>query len=242
MIGSKVCLQSIIENVHEILKCFKCGEYCHPPFKQNTEGKLVCPFCLQCYQRGITVLSGRIFLLEKMYSLFEFPCKYNLHGCEFKEKGAKLVEHHKVCYYVSTFCPNIACCWKGRSKELFDHFLFYHPHWIKIYDLNIREITYSIESERAAYEFKTILAFGNVFAIHLARNHRTGLFCYIATNMEPFDIADYECMIEFSWGKGQTSTTILKLTQSNNTMREKIYDLPQQDLLLIRYIEIIQLS
>ncbi|KAK9886153.1 hypothetical protein WA026_014941 [Henosepilachna vigintioctopunctata] len=223
----EICLQSITENVYDILKCFKCGEFCHPPLKQNTEGKLVCSFCLQCHGSEITVLTGRVFVLESVYSLFEFPCKYNFQGCEFKGKGAKLEEHHKVCDYFSTVCLDNACCWKGRPKELFDHFSIQHSHLIRIYDSNLKEISVMIESEPVVFEFNTILAFGKVFAVYLARNHRRGIFCYIATNMEPFNTADYECMIEFRLGNDRTTTTTLNMTQSNNTMIEKIYEIPQ---------------
>ncbi|KAK9880373.1 hypothetical protein WA026_010257 [Henosepilachna vigintioctopunctata] len=229
-VGYDICVQSITENVYDILKCFECGEYCHPPFMQNTEGELVCPLCLKCDESGITVLTGTIFILESMYSLFEFPCKYNLQGCKFKGKGEKLVEHHKVCDYVSIMCPEIACRWQGRPKELFDHFSIHHPDFIEIYDSNQKEIYFATESQHASFDFYVILGFGKVFTVQLARIHRTGMLCYIATNVEPFNTADYECIIEVLLENGRTTRTILNLTQSDNTMREKIWEIPPHHL------------
>ncbi|KAK9880374.1 hypothetical protein WA026_010258 [Henosepilachna vigintioctopunctata] len=127
-------------------------------------------------------------------------------------------------------CPINAGCWQGRPKELFDHFSIRHSRLIKIYNSTQKEISFTFESEQTVFEYSTILDYGKVFTIQLARNHRKGIACYGATNLEPFDTSAYECMIEFELGNGQRTTTILNFTQSNNTTRERRNVLPTYDL------------
>ncbi|KAK9871076.1 hypothetical protein WA026_011358 [Henosepilachna vigintioctopunctata] len=230
-IDYQVCVQSITDNIHEALKCFKCREYCHPPFEQTTKGKLICPFCLKCFESGINIMPQRTLILERMYSILQFPCKNKLFGCKFEDKGAVLEGHHKVCQYVYLKCP-YKCAWRGRPKQLIVHLKIHHADLtkIKIYGLDTTQISLQIASDTSSYHFNTIIAFGKVSAVCLIKDSVTKTLCYIATNMETFDTARYEWRLDFLYQNGQKTTKVLNVTQSNNKTREKFYALPRHEL------------
>ncbi|KAK9885488.1 hypothetical protein WA026_010980 [Henosepilachna vigintioctopunctata] len=216
-------------DIYKKFKCYNCGNYCHPPFRKNHFGNLICEFCTE--QNKIAGYHFKFHIvdtkLEDLYFNLNHSCKYQ--GCHFQGKGRRLIQHHKDCENVSLFCGHRRCTWYGKPKELFDHCRNNHPQSLKIdkpnYKLVVdsrRSIFDSPEGEHRGLSFVLIMAYGQVFLLKLFVNVAKQIVCYVATNMEPLKIEGFKLMIEFNLDEGRKSIADLDLVATNNFNRADI--------------------
>ncbi|KAK9885032.1 hypothetical protein WA026_009257 [Henosepilachna vigintioctopunctata] len=234
LVNYDLMLESITENMYEFMKCSYCKELCHPPFKQTLLGKLVCGLCMRRYGKNLRrdgVLStARLFIVERLYLLLVFSCKYYHQGCEFRGTGAELEEHHKFCEFVSIECPHDCCWWEGKPTELFEHYSVFHAPFVRLLYSRQEKIVHSTVIGDCLDERNIIFAFGKVFCFNFFRDPGNQSFHFTATNMVPLDTEDYEMIVDFRHECGWKTIYTIDFTQSTNTMRETINYWPRRKL------------
>ncbi|KAK9885033.1 hypothetical protein WA026_009258 [Henosepilachna vigintioctopunctata] len=234
LVNYDLMLESITENIYEFMKCSYCKELCHPPFKQSLLGKLMCNTCLrrhgECKVCDRIISTARLFIVERLYILLVFSCKYYHQGCEFRGTGAQLEEHHKFCEFVSTDCPHDCCWWEGKPTELLEHYAVFHAPFVMLLDSIQNIIVHSTVYGNCLDEKNIIFAFGKVFCFHFFSDREKQTFHFIATNMVPVNTEDYEMVVEFKNESGWKTSCTIHFTQSTNTMRETINDWPRREL------------
>ncbi|KAK9892161.1 hypothetical protein WA026_018363 [Henosepilachna vigintioctopunctata] len=101
---------------------------------------------------------------------------YEHQGCEFKGKGATLVDQQTVCEYVSALCIIKPCPWKGRQRELSDLFQTDQSEFMKIYGPNDKEICITFGKGGTVYAHM-IKAFGKFWRFSDEMSRNVSLYC-----------------------------------------------------------------
>ena len=117
-----------------LFECPICFDYAVPPIYQCQNGHLVCQACstkiVHCptCRVPITEPAIRNLQLDKLANQFQFPCKYNFNGCQWKSYSFKKREHEEVCDYISYSCPcpGTSCKWTGLLPQVMPHLSEHH--------------------------------------------------------------------------------------------------------------------
>lgn len=121
-------------DIKSLFECPICFDYAVPPIYQCQNGHLVCQGCsskiTHCPTCRVTISDPAIrnLQLDKLANTFQFPCKYNFNGCQWKSYWFKKREHEEVCDYISYSCPcpGTACKWTGLLSQVMPHLSEHH--------------------------------------------------------------------------------------------------------------------
>ncbi|CAG9854823.1 unnamed protein product [Phyllotreta striolata] len=122
--NSVVNLEATLRTKFECPVCFK---YMIPPIRLCLSGHIYCDYCFEkirkCALCRANKSAYRCIVLEQIYAMLTFPCKYAEHGCNFVGKGDIMTTHQDYCEYSSAFCPLRfnRCQWKGMRSEMVTH-------------------------------------------------------------------------------------------------------------------------
>lgn len=117
-----------------LFECPICFDYAVPPIYQCQNGHLVCQQCSSKITHcptcrvAITEPSIRNLQLDRLANTFEFPCKYNFNGCNWKSYWFDKREHELNCEYISYSCPcpGSSCKWTGLLSQVMQHLSEHH--------------------------------------------------------------------------------------------------------------------
>lgn len=121
-------------DIKSLFECPICFDYAVPPIYQCQNGHLVCQTCSHKIAHcptcrvPITEPAIRNLQLDKLANQFQFPCKYNFVGCQWKSYSFKKREHEEVCDYISYSCPcpGTSCKWTGLLSQVMPHLSEHH--------------------------------------------------------------------------------------------------------------------
>lgn len=135
--GSNLTLNSsqiLTSEIKSLFECPICFDYATPPIYQCQNGHLVCNACSikinQCAtcRVPISMPSIRNLQLDRLANTFQFPCKYNFNGCQWKSYWFKKKDHEDDCEFVSypCPCPGTNCKWSGLLSQVMNHLREHH--------------------------------------------------------------------------------------------------------------------
>lgn len=121
--------QLLSSEIKSLFECPICFDYATPPIYQCQNGHLVCQVCsskiAHCPTCRVPISNPSIrnLQLDRLANTFQFPCKYNFNGCEWKSYWFKKREHEEHCDFISYTCPcpGTACKWSGLLTEVMPH-------------------------------------------------------------------------------------------------------------------------
>lgn len=121
-------------DIKSLFECPICFDYAVPPIYQCQNGHLVCQSCSSKITHcptcrvPITEPSIRNLQLDRLANTFQFPCKYNFNGCQWKSYWFKKHEHEENCDYISYSCPcpGSTCKWTGLLPQVMSHLREHH--------------------------------------------------------------------------------------------------------------------
>lgn len=121
-------------DIKSLFECPICFDYAVPPIYQCQNGHLVCQSCsgkishCPTCRVPITEPSIRNLQLDRLANTFQFPCKYNFNGCQWKSYWFKKREHEENCDYISYSCPcpGSTCKWTGLLPQVMPHLREHH--------------------------------------------------------------------------------------------------------------------
>lgn len=116
-------------DIKSLFECPICFDYAMPPIYQCQNGHLVCKGCstkiTNCPTCRVPISdpSIRNLQLDRLANTFQFPCKYNFNGCQWKSFWFKKHEHEECCDFISYTCPcpGTACKWTGLLSQVMPH-------------------------------------------------------------------------------------------------------------------------
>lgn len=138
------------EKVLKEFECPICLNYAAPPIMMCKSSHIVCKACWgKCYScptcRAPKTLT-RALILENIYPLLTFPCKYD--GCSFKGNGAFTPFHEQTCMFFPIMCPlkrAFDCTWRGPVGYTKKHLL--ETHKANVYlEPNVRLVSRNLNS------------------------------------------------------------------------------------------------
>ncbi|KAJ8968457.1 hypothetical protein NQ314_002291 [Rhamnusium bicolor] len=180
MIGADIKMSSLSEKITAFFQCTKCSCYMYPPIHQCTAGHCICPFCYKtlkvCQQCQAKKEETHSYILENIYDLLTFPCKFSIEGCKFSAKGAKVRIHENVCDYSIRFCPThdrLTCTWQGMTKSMIDHCRVNHEN--QIYFQSQKKITINFASVSVNQGMLFFAAFNRLFRFYSEVNLRNDI-------------------------------------------------------------------
>lgn len=126
--------QILSSEIKSLFECPICFDYATPPIYQCQNGHLVCQGCsskiTHCPTCRVLISkpSIRNLQLDRLANTFQFPCKYNFNGCQWKSYWFKKREHEENCDFISYSCPcpGTACKWTGLLSEVMPHLSEHH--------------------------------------------------------------------------------------------------------------------
>lgn len=121
-------------DIKSLFECPICFDYAVPPIYQCQNGHLVCQSCsnkiTHCPTCRVPISepSIRNLQLDRLANTFQFPCKYNFNGCQWKSYWFKKREHEESCDFISYSCPcpGTACKWTGLLSQVMPHLSEHH--------------------------------------------------------------------------------------------------------------------
>jgi len=121
-------------DIKSLFECPICFDYAVPPIYQCQNGHLVCQSCsvkiTHCptCRVPITEPSIRNLQLDRLANTFQFPCKYNFNGCQWRSYWFQKREHEESCEYISYSCPcpGSTCKWTGLLPQVMSHLSEHH--------------------------------------------------------------------------------------------------------------------
>lgn len=121
-------------DIKSLFECPICFDYAVPPIYQCQNGHLVCQTCsnkiTHCPTCRVPISepSIRNLQLDRLANTFQFPCKYNFNGCQWKSYWFKKRDHEDNCDYISYSCPcpGTACKWTGLLSQVMPHLSEHH--------------------------------------------------------------------------------------------------------------------
>lgn len=121
-------------DIKSLFECPICFDYAVPPIYQCQNGHLVCQGCsskiTHCPTCRVPISdpSIRNLQLDRLANSFQFPCKYNFNGCQWKSYWFKKREHEDNCEFISYSCPcpGTACKWTGLLSQVMPHLSEHH--------------------------------------------------------------------------------------------------------------------
>lgn len=116
-------------DIKSLFECPICFDYAVPPIYQCQNGHLVCQCCstkiTHCPTCRVPIFepSIRNLQLDRLANTFQFPCKYNFNGCQWRSYWFKKREHEESCDFISYSCPcpGTACKWTGLLPQVMPH-------------------------------------------------------------------------------------------------------------------------
>ncbi|KAK9879274.1 hypothetical protein WA026_004119 [Henosepilachna vigintioctopunctata] len=230
---NQVVINNTLAEVYKQFICHYCKNICHPPLLRSNLGHMLCTVCLKKNRARKFVnfipSSSRPSDLEDLYLKHKFHCRYKNQGCVFYGTGRELIEHHKHCKHYSVLClclKSSGCDWYGKPKDIFTHFQNIHPGRGQFQDNVTKVLPIINKAEQSVRVHYLIMIYNRVFLVILARDsHRSGLK-YFATNMEPFNVENYELVIEHVRRDIVRKCVTLNIVQSDNIKKHTplLYD------------------
>lgn len=115
--------------IKSLFECPICFDYATPPIYQCQNGHLVCQGCSRkitnCPTCRVPISNPSIrnLQLDRLANTFQFPCKYNFNGCQWKSYWFQKREHEDNCDFISYSCPcpGTSCKWTGLLNEVMSH-------------------------------------------------------------------------------------------------------------------------
>lgn len=126
--------QQFMPDIRSLFECPICFDYAVPPIYQCQNGHLVCQGCSSKITHcptcrvPITEPSIRNLQLDRLANTFQFPCKYDFNGCQWKSFWYKKREHEECCEFISYSCPcpGTSCKWTGLLSQVMPHLNEHH--------------------------------------------------------------------------------------------------------------------
>lgn len=121
-------------DIKSLFECPICFDYAVPPIYQCQNGHLVCQGCsskiTHCPTCRVPISdpSIRNLQLDRLANTFQFPCKYNFNGCQWKSYWFKKRDHEDNCDFIlySCPCPGTVCKWTGLLSQVMPHLSEHH--------------------------------------------------------------------------------------------------------------------
>lgn len=121
-------------DIKSLFECPICFDFAVPPIYQCQNGHLVCQTCstkiTHCPTCRVPIAEPAIrnLQLDRLAETFQFPCKYNFNGCEWKSYWFKKRDHEDGCEFISYSCPcpGTTCKWTGLLSQVMPHLAEHH--------------------------------------------------------------------------------------------------------------------
>lgn len=121
-------------DLKSLFECPVCSDYAIPPISQCQNGHLICQACRKkidsCPTCRVSITDPLIrnLQLDRLANTFQFPCKYNFNGCQWKSYWFMKHDHEDGCPFTSYKCPcpGTPCKWSGLSKDIMQHLNEHH--------------------------------------------------------------------------------------------------------------------
>lgn len=121
-------------DIKSLFECPICFDYAVPPIYQCQNGHLVCQSCssriTHCPTCRVPTSNPAIrnLQLDRLANTFQFPCKFNFNGCQWKSYWFKKRDHEENCDYISYSCPcpGTSCKWTGLLSQVMPHLSEHH--------------------------------------------------------------------------------------------------------------------
>jgi hypothetical protein len=118
----------------KLFECPGCDEIPQPPVFTCSSGHIVCTLCKEV--GACSVCGGdysgnaRNFIVERIVTTNNFPCRFHHEGCDKVLNVAELLEHQKECFHRHCKCGIVGkgCdgSWVGSVNGLYAHLLISH--------------------------------------------------------------------------------------------------------------------
>ncbi|KAL1490366.1 hypothetical protein ABEB36_013075 [Hypothenemus hampei] len=119
------------KNVLREFECPVCVNYANPPIMMCLNSHIICIDCWKKCQVCPTCRAPktftRAFVMEKLHSLINFPCKWE--GCSYLGTGIKTNMHEMLCNFFPVRCPLgdcHSCSWAGNMGTIMGHLTSSH--------------------------------------------------------------------------------------------------------------------
>lgn len=92
------------------------------------------PLCGRCVEKIPNAPGTIAEFYEEIAKFMNFPCSYDIYGCEERLGWNVAWNHERVCEYAPLLCPAIGCEYKLRKMDVLKHFCSCHQNLIIIGD------------------------------------------------------------------------------------------------------------
>jgi len=226
-------VESLIKNE---LRCPKCRDPMHPPIHHCEKGHSYCNLCYKsdydCMLCGSKCSGGRTHHLERIVTLFSYPCKYFNKGCRRTCKIQNLRAHEKGCQTFKIKCPFGLlddCLYIGNRQQTVFHCQLTHtsktfvgneklrfcPSKLFVEKItNIQEIMEKnrlLQNEDTLYQSIYVLCLDDIIFVVMCYFNLKNIKILTYRITSPYELSDeYEFVITFFPGNGTDDKQVLR--------------------------------